>query len=215
MAVTDVINTGNPVPSTFKVNKYDDIDGGRVAQSTPRGRLCFRDAATGRMTLPRTLTEAQQAVYPVDWAKPLNPGPYFDGPGLNGNPIYGVNDGSLDEQQLDFKIDPDVAFQIPWPAAFKVFDLPPALYNQPVTSGNKCLIYDGESTMTYGSGNFMGAVTDYSYGSKVYAEYSTGNEGKITVSGSVAGNTTVGRVMGLNIFGTDTITVKLKGISAL
>src|ERR1035437_4288785 len=204
--MADAINTINRVPGTFKVNKYDDIDGGRVAQLTARGRLCFRDTVTNRMTLPRTAGEASFAVYPVDWAKPLNPPPYFDGPGLNGNPIHGLDDGSLTNQDTNFQIDPDVAFQIPWPAAFKTYELPPELYNLPVTSGNKCLIYDGESTVTYGSGAYMGAATDYGYGQRIYAEFSAGNEGKITVSG--AGLTAVGRVINKDVFGTDTLTVK-------
>jgi hypothetical protein len=52
-------------------------------------------------------------------------------------------------------------------------------------------------------------------GSPVYPDYTTGNEGKLTVSGSAAGNTMVGTVVGMNIFGTNTITVKLKGTDAL
>lgn len=209
----DAINTGNPVKSTFLVNKYADIDGGRAAQETPRGRLCFRDT-NGRLTLPTTIAMARKAVFPVDWAKPLNPPPYFDGPGLNGNPIYGLNDGSLNQQESDFDIDPDAAFQTPWPAAIKTYDLPPALYNLPVTSGNKVLIYD-EGTFTYGSGNYSGVISDYTRGSLIYADYTSGNEGKITVSGAAAGNTAVGHVVDLEVFGQNTITVKLKGHNAL
>lgn len=212
--MADAINTGNPVDTTtFIVNKYDDIDGSRVNQETPRGRLAFRDT-NGRMTLPRTLTEAKKAVFPVDWAKPLNPGPYFDGPGLNGATLYPLNDGSLYNQENDFEIDPDTAFTTPWPAAVKQYDIPPMFYNLPVTSGNKCLVYD-EGTFTYGSGNYMGVSSDYNISSILYAEYTSGNEGKITVSGSVAGNTVVGSVVGKDIFGTNTITVKLRGLAAL
>src|SRR6185295_3907365 len=104
--MADAINTGNPVDTTkFIVNKYDDIDGANANQETPRGRLAFRDS-NGRMTLPRTLTEAKKAVFPIDWAKPLNPGPYFDGPGLNGQTINNWNDGSLGQQESDFELDP-------------------------------------------------------------------------------------------------------------
>jgi len=212
--MADAINTGNPVDTTtFIVNKYDDIDGSRVNQETPRGRLAFRDT-NGRMTLPRSLTEAKKSVYPVDWAKPLNPGPYFDGPGLNGATLYPFNDGSFYNQENDFDIDPDVAFTTPWPAAIKQYDIPPMFYNLPVTSGNKCLVYD-EGTFTYGSGNYTGVSSDYGIGSLLYAEYVSGSEGKITASGSVAGNTVVGTVVGKDIFGTNTITVKLRGNAAL
>lgn len=212
--MADAINTGNPVDTTtFIVNKYDDIDGSRVNQETPRGRLAFRDT-NGRMTLPRSLTEAKKAVFPVDWAKPLNPGPYFDGPGLNGATLYPFNDGSLYNQENDFDIDPDVAFTTPWPAAIKQYDIPPMFYNLPVTSGNKCLVWDG-GTFTYGSGNYMGVITDYNISSLLYAEYVSGSEGKITASGSVAGSTVVGTVVGKDIFGTNTITVKLRGNAAL
>lgn len=212
--MVDAINTGNPVNTTkFIVNKYDDIDGSRANQSTPRGRLAFRDT-NGRMTLPRDLTEAKKAVFPIDWAKPLNPGPYFDGPGLNGTTLYPFNDGSFNEQENDFALDPDTAFTTPWPAAIKVYDIPPMFYDLPVTSGNKVLVWDA-GTFTYGSGNYTGYSVEFGYGSLVYADYSSGNEGKITVSGSVAGNTVVGTVVGREIFGTNTITVKLRGSAAL
>lgn len=211
--MVDAINTGNHAPGTFVVNKYADIDGGRVDQETPRGRLCYR-SATGRFVLPTTLAQAQNSVFPVDWAKPLNPGPYFDGPGLNGNPIYGTNDGSLNEQESDFAIDPDTLFQTPWPAAIKQYDVPPALYNLPVTSGNKVLVYD-EGVFTYGSGNYVGVPSNYTRGFPVYADYTAGNEGKITYSGAVAGNTAVGFVYDKDVFGPNTITVKLKGHNAL
>jgi hypothetical protein len=211
--MADAINTGNPVKSTFIVNKYADIDGARSAQETPRGRLCFRDT-NGRMTLPTTLAMAQKAVFPVDWAKPLNPGPYYDGPGLNGATLYPYNDGSLNEQENDFLLDPDLGFTTPWPAGVKEYDLPPHLYNLPVTSGNKVLVYD-EGTFTYGSGNYSGIITDFAPGSLVYADYSTGNEGKITVSGAVAGNTAIGHVTQVDVFGKNTVTVKMKGHNAL
>lgn len=211
--MVDAIDTGNPVKSTFIVNKYADIDGARSAQETPRGRLCFRDT-NGRMTLPSTLAQAKKAVFPVDWAKPLNPGPYFDGPGLNGQTLYSVNDGSLNEQEGDFLIDPDAGFQTPWPAAIKEYALPPHLYNLPVTSGNKVLVYD-EGTFTYGSGNYSGIINDFVPGSLVYTDYSSGNEGKITVSGLVAGNTAIGHVTQVDVFGKNTVTVKLKGHNAL
>jgi len=213
--MVNAINTGNPVKSTFIVNKYADIDGGSAtaAVETPRGRLCFRDAL-GRMQIPRTITEARKAVYPVDWAKPLNPGPWFDGPGLNGNPIYGVNSGSANEQVNDFTIDPDAAFATPWPAAFKQYEVYPALYNLPVTSGNKVLVYD-EGTFTYGSGNYSGDIVNFTIGSAIYADYTTGNEGKITVSGGAGGNTAIGHVTQIDTFGKNTVTVKLKGHNAL
>src|SRR3972149_8019242 len=123
--MVDAINSGNPTSATFIVNKYSDIDGSRVAQSTARGRFCFRDS-DGRMLLPRTLTEAQKSVYPVDWAKPLNPGPYFNnGEGLNGSTLYPVDDGSLFNQENTFSLDPDQAFQTPWPAAVGLsYELP-------------------------------------------------------------------------------------------
>lgn len=212
--MADAINTGNPVSTTtFIVNKYDDIDGSRVAVETPRGRFAFRDT-DGRMRIPRTLTEAQKAVFPVDWAKPLNPPPYFDGPGLNGATLYPFNDGSQFNQENAFAIDPDTAFSTPWPAAIKQYDLPPMFYNLPVTSGNKCLVFD-EGTFTYGSGNYSGVSSDYNIGSKLYAEYTSGNEGKITASGSAAANTVVGIVVGKDIFGQNTLTIKTKGLAAL
>lgn len=213
--MVNAINTGNPVKSTFIVNKYADIDGGNAvaAVETPRGRLCFRDS-NGKMQIPRTITEARKAVFPVDWAKPLNPGPWFDGPGLNGNPIYGVNNGSMSEQANDFTIDPDAAFTTPWPAAFKQYEVYPALYNLPVTSGNKVLVYD-EGTFTYGSGNYSGVISDFNVGSQIFADYTTGNEGKITVSGAATGASSIGVVTMLNQFGQNTVTVKLKGHNAL
>jgi hypothetical protein len=212
--MADAINTGNPVSTTkFIVNKYDDIDGSRVNQETPRGRLCFRDS-NGRMTLPRTLTEAKKAVFPTDWAKPLNPPPYFDGPGLNGATLYPFSDGSLGSQENSFAMDPDVAFATPWPAGIKQYDIPPLFYDLPVTSGNKALVWDG-GTFTYGSGNYMGVSSDYNLSTLVYTEYSSGNEGKLTTSGSIAGNVPVGQVLGRDIFGPNTITVKLRGTAAI
>lgn len=212
--MADAINTGNPVSTTtFIVNKYDDIDGVRVNQDTARGRLCFRDS-NGRMTLPRTITEAQRAVFPVDWPKPLNPGPYFDGPGLNGATLYPFSDGSLDAQENSFAMDPDTAYNSAWPAAIKQYDIPPLFYNLPVTSGNKALAFD-EGTFTYGSGNYTGVSSDYNYGSVVFTDYTSGNEGKITVSGAAGGNTPVGHVVGKDIFGQNTITVKLRGLAAV
>jgi hypothetical protein len=212
--MVDAINTGNPVDTTkFIVNKYDDIDGSRCNQESPRGRLAFRDT-NGRMTLPRTITEARKAVFPIDWAKPLNPPPYFDGPGLNGSFLYPFNDGSLNNQEGDFNMDPDVAFSTPWPAAVKQYDIPPLFYDLPVTSGNKVLVYDG-GTFTYGSGNYTGVSSDYSFGSLIFADYTSGNEGKVTASGAAAGNLAVGTVVGREIFGPNTITVKLRGVAAL
>jgi hypothetical protein len=212
--------TTNPVKPLFLVNKYDDIDGGRVAQETPRGRFAFKDATTGRLTLPRNLGEAQKAVWPVDWAKPLNPGPYFlNGNGLNGTTLYPFNDGSLYQQENDFDIDPDVAFTTPWPAAVgPEYDISPLFYNKPIPSGAMCLVYDGTATFTFGSGAYVGQTENYVIGSKVYVDYTTGNEGKLTVSGSAAGNTVVGVVVNKNLFadpGNDTITVKIKGVDAL
>ena len=211
----DAINTGNAVPFTkFIVNKYSDIDGGpaRVSQETPRGRLCFRDT-NGRMTLPRTATEAAKAVYPVDWAKPLNPPPYFDGPGLNGQLPNALNDGSLDNQESDFDISFINTFtQGGWPVGYKQYDIPPHFYDLPVTSGNKCLVYD-QGTVTYGSGNYIGTITNYSIGQKLYTAFDSGNEGKLTHASS--GTTVVAVVVQRETFGPGTLTVKLYGTPAL
>jgi hypothetical protein len=212
--MTDAINTGNPVDTTqFIVNKYSDIDGARLNQETARGRFAFRDT-NGRMTLPRTLTEAKLAVFPVDWPKPLNPGPYFTGPGLNGVTVNYWNDGSLGQQETDYELDPDKAFVANWPTGITQYDIPLMFYGLPMTSGNKALVFDG-GTFTFGSGAYTGVSSDFSLGSRVYADYTTGNEGKLTVSGSAAGNTTVGFVIDKGTFGTNTITVKLKGLAAL
>ena len=212
--MANAINTGNPVDTTtFIVNKYDDIDGSGVNQDTPRGRLAFRDT-NGLMTLPRTIVEARKAVFPVDWFKPLNPGPYFDGLGLNGTTLYPFSTGSLNAQENSFAMDPDAAYQTPWPAAILQYDVPKLFYNLPVPSGVAVLVYD-EGTFTYGSGNYSGVSSDYNYGSAVYPEYTSGNEGKITVSGGAGGNTVVGHVVGKDIFGVNTITVKMKGEAAL
>lgn len=212
--MANAINTGNPVqPVLFIVNKYDDISGARVNQETPRGRLCFIDS-NGRLSTPNTFAESKKAVFPTDWAKPLNPAPYFDGPGLNGNPIYGFSDGSLDAQETEFTMDPDLAYQTPWPAAVKVYDLPPHLYGLPVTSGNKALYYD-EGVFTYGSGNFVGASSTYSPGDLVYAEYSSGNEGKVTRALSSGTGVPVGIVEQVDTFGAETVTVRMRGVAAL
>jgi hypothetical protein len=212
--MANAIDTGNPVPHTkFIVNKYSDIDGGpaRVSQETHRGRFCFRDT-NGRMTLPRTAVEAAKAVYPVDWAKPLNPPPYFDGPGLNVQLPNAVNDGSLFNQENDF----DISFingyvDGIWEPA-REFDIPPHFYDLPVTSGNKCLVYD-EGTVTYGSGNYVGVVNNYSIGQRVYVAFDSGNEGKLTYAAS--GTTIAAIVVQRETFGPGTLTVKLKGTSAL
>jgi hypothetical protein len=201
------------VTGTFKVNKYDDIDGARVSQKTERGRLCFRDS-DGRMTLPRTLAEAKKALFPVDWAKPLNPGPYYLGAGLNGEQIYSINDGSFNEQESAFLLDEDQGYSTPWPAAIITYEIYPALYNLPVVSGNKALVYDG-GTFTFTSGAFTGIINDFHKGQVVYTDYSTGNEGKLTVSGVAAGNTVVGQVVDMDVFGANTITVKLRGSEAI
>ena len=208
----DAINTGNPVPFTkFIVNKYDDIDGSRVNQETVRGRLCFRDS-NGRMTLPRTAAEAAKAAYPVDWAKPLNPGPYYDGPGLNGQLPNAFNDGSLNNQESDFDISFINNFTAGVWAGVKEYDIPPHFYDLPVTSGNKCLVYD-EGTVTYGSGNYIGVITNYSIGQKLYTAFDSGNEGKLTFASS--GTTAVAVVVDREVFGPGTLTVKLKGTAAL
>lgn len=212
--MADAINTGNPVPGTlFIVNDYEMIRGGRINQQTARGRLAFLDT-NGRYTLPRTITEAKKAVFALDWPKPLNPPPYFDGAGLNGAGPNAFGDGSLGNQESGFAIDPDNAYSTPWPQGFTVYDVPPMFLNVPMTSGNKALVWDG-GTYTFGSGAYMGVSSDYNYGSLVYAEYSSGNEGKITVSGSIAGNTVVGHVFDKDVFGVNTITVVLKGNVAL
>jgi len=209
--MADAINTGNPTQPKFIVNKYDDIDGSRVNQETPRGRLCFRDT-NGRMTIPRDATEALKAVFPVDWAKPLNPPPYYDGAGLNGALPNVWNDGSLDNQENDFEIDPDVAFVANWPTGVKAYDLPPAFYNLPVTSGNKALVYDG-GTFTYSSGNYVGTSSDFALGAAVWTATGTAatTGGMLTASGS---GPSVGRVVEKDTYGQNTITVKLKGIGA-
>jgi hypothetical protein len=211
--MADAINTGNPVPFTkFFYNKYDDIDGSRVSQQTERGRLCFRDT-NGRMTLPRSAAEAAKAVYPVDWAEPLNPPPYFEGPGLNGQIPNALNDGSLDNQENDF----DIAYLNNftaggWPVAYKQFDIPLKAYDLPVVSGNKCLVFD-RGTFTYGSGNYIGVINNYTIGQAVYAAFDSGNEGKLTFASS--GTTVVGFVTQRETFGAGTLTVKLKGTVAL
>ena len=212
--MADAINTGNPVNTTkFIVNKYVDIDGARVNQDTPRGRLCFRDT-NGRMTLPRDTTEAAKAVYPVDWAKPLNPPPYFDGPGLNGQLPNAINDGSLNNQENSFTLGYLQAFTDGgWPAAYKTYDIPPQFYDLPVTSGNKCLVFD-EGTVTFGSGNYIGNITQYAIGQRVYADVSgAANYGKPTYASS--GTTVVGIVTQRDTFGPGTLTIKLKGTGNL
>lgn len=212
--MANAIDTGNPVSTTtFIVNKYHEIDGSVANQSTPRGRLAFRDT-NGRMTLPRTLAEAKKAVFPIDWFKPLNPGPYFDGVGLNGTTLYPFSDGSLGAQESSFAMDPDTAYNAAWPAAILQYDIPKLFYNLPVPSGVSVLVYD-EGTVTFGSGNYTGVSSDYSLGGAVYADYTSGNEGKITVSGSAAGNTVIGHVYQKDTFGQNTITVKLRGEGAL
>lgn len=213
--MADAINTGNPTAILFVVNHYDDIKGGFVAQDTPRGRFCFRHT-DGKMTLPDTLAEAQKAVTPVDWAKPLNPGPYFlNGDGLNGSTLYPFSDGSLSDQENSFDLDPDAAFQVPFPAAIgPTYDVPPLFYNKSVPEGARALVYD-EGTFTYGSGNYTGVSSDFAVGSLVYSDYTTGNEGKITVSGLVAGNKSVGVVVSKGVFGQNTITIRAFGLGAL
>lgn len=212
--MADAINTGNPVSTTkFVVNKRgDDIEGGRVNQRTPRGRLGFRDT-NGRFTLPRTFTEANKAVFPLDWAKPLNPGPYYEGAGLNGAGPYPFSDGSLNAQEGGFSMDPDQGFTAPWPLGVKSWDIPPAFMDEPVTSGNKNLAYDG-GTFTYGSGNYVAPLSSYTIGAPVYAAYTSGDEGKITYASSGV-TTVVGHVRDKSVFGPLTLTVKLKGEAGL
>jgi hypothetical protein len=210
--MANAIDTGNPVPFTkFIVNKYDDIDGSRANQETVRGRLCFRDT-NGRMTLPRTAGEAALAAYPIDWAKPLNPPPYYDGPGLNGQLPNAFNDGSLDLQESDFDISFINNFTAGVWAGVKEYDIPPAAYDLPVTSGNKCLVYD-EGTVTYASGQYIGTIAQYSIGQKLYTAFDTGNQGKLTYASS--GTTVVAVVVGRDDYGAGTLTVKLKGTAAL
>lgn len=212
--MADAINTGNPVSTTkFILNKRGiDIKGDRVNQETPRGRLGFRDT-NGRFTLPRTFAEADKAVFPLDWAKPLNPPPYFEGAGLNGAAPYPMNDGSLYEQENDFSLDPDQNFSTPWPVGYVQYDLPPALYDKPVTSGNKALAYDG-GTFTYGSGNYVAPLSSYTIGAPVYAAYTSGDEGKLTYTSSGV-TTKVGHVRSKEVFGVNTLTVDLKGEAGL
>lgn len=211
--MADAIVTRNPVSTTkFVVNKYDDIDGSRVNQETPRGRLAFRDT-NGRMTLPRTFAEANKAVCPVDWPKPLNPPPYFIGPGLNGAGPYAFSDGSLDASESTFTLDPDLAYQTPWPVGVTVYEIPPLFYDVPVTSGNKCLVFD-EGTFTFGSGNYVAPLSSYTEGALVYVAYTSGDEGKPTYASSGV-TTHAGIVVGKEIFGANTLTVKLFGNEAL
>jgi len=212
--MADAINTGNPVSTTkFIWNKYEDIDGANANQDTPRGRFCFRDT-NGRMTLPRDATEAAKAVYPVDWARPLNPPPYYEGPGLNGALPNPFNDGSLGQQETDFNLGFLQQFVdgtgVP---AYKEYDIPPYYYDLPVTSGNKVLVFDG-GTFTYGSGNYIGSISQYTIGQRVYADVSgAANYGKPTYSAS--GTTVVGIVTQRETFGTGTLTIKVKGTDAL
>ena len=210
--MADAINTGNPTTPIFIVNKYEDIDGSRVSHETPRGRLCFKDS-NGRMTIPRTAAEAAKAVFPVDWAKPLNPPPYYEGPGLNGALPNAFDDGSLDAQENSFTIDMNSAYVANWPVAFKTYDVPPAFLNIPVTSGNKCLAFD-EGVFTYTSGNYVGTLADYTIGNPVYVATGTAatTGGMLTASGS---GSNVGHVYSKEVFGTGTLTVKLKGHAAL
>lgn len=210
--MANAINTGNPVPFTkFIVNKYGDIDGSRSNQETVRGRLCFRDS-NGRMTLPRTATEAAKAAYPVDWVEPLNPGPYYDGAGLNGSLPGAFSDGSLDSQENDFNINYFNSFTAGQIPGYVTYDTYPKWLDLPVVSGNKVLVYD-EGTVTYGSGNYIGNITQYSIGQKLYTAFDSGNEGKLTYASS--GTTVVAVVVGREIFGDGTLTVKLKGTAAL
>lgn len=209
--MANAITTFSPTATTFVVNKYDDIDGARVAQDTPRGRFCLRDAS-GRMVLPRDSDEAKKAVFPVDWAKPLNPGPYFlNAGGLNGTSVYPFDDGSVNGQENDFALDPDQVFQAPWPIAIgPVYDVSPLFYNKPVPSGARCLVYD-EGTFTYGSGNYTGVISDYSIADRVYASDVSGSEGQLTLSGTIA----VGIVVNKDVFGQNSITIKALGSSQL
>lgn len=211
--MANAINSGNPVSTTkFVINKYEDIQGNRVNQSTPRGRLAFVDT-NGRMTLPRTSGEAATAAFLVDWAKPLNPPPYFEGAGLNGAPPYAFSDGSLNAQEGTFTLDPDQAYQTPWPVGFVQYEIPPLLYDLPVTSGNKCLVFDG-GTFTFGSGNYVAPLSAYAYGAPVYPAYTAGDEGKVTYASSGV-STVVGRVYQKEVFGANTLTVIMKGVDAL
>lgn len=210
--MVNAIDTGNPVPFTkFIVNKYDDIDGSDTNQETHRGRICFRDG-NGRMTLPRTAAEAAKAVYPVDWFMPLNPGPYFRGAGLNGQPPNSVNDGTLGQQESDFLLYPTDGFTAGWPITYEQSDIPFKYYDAPVPSGAQCLVYD-EGTVTYGSGNYIGVITNYTIGQKLYVAFDSGNEGKLTYANS--GTTAVAVVVDRERFGAGTLTVKLKGTAAL
>jgi len=210
--MADAITTGNPVSTTkFIVNKYEDIQGGRVNQETPRGRLAFIDT-NGRFSLPQSSGDAAKAAFVIDWPKPLNPAPYFDGPGLNGSPPYPFSDGSTETSENTFTLDPDQAFQTPWPAAYVVYNVPPMVYGFPVTSGNKCLAFDG-GTFTFGSGNYVGTLANYAYGAPIYAAYGSGTEGMVTHNSG--GTTVFGRVFQKNVFGPDTLTVIMKGVDAL
>lgn len=212
--MADSIVTRNPVSTTkFVINDYEDIEGGRVNQTTPRGRLGFRDT-NGRFTLPRTFGEANKAVFALDWPKPLNPAPYFDGPGLNGEGPYAFNSGGTNEgSQSTFAMDPDTAFQTPWPIGVKVYDIPPLFYDIAVTSGNKALVFN-EGTFTYGSGNYVAPLSSYTIGAPVYAAYTSGDEGKLTYASSGV-TAIVGRVRSKEVFGVNTLTVNLNGESVI
>ena len=213
--MADAISTGNPVKMQFNVNKYDDIGGSRVSQLTGRGRFCFIDT-TGYMTLPRTFAEANKAVIPVDWAKPLNPGPYFNtGDGLNGSTFNPFSDGSLGSQESGFAINPDTAFSAAWPAAITVYDVPPLFYNVAVPSGAKCLTYNGEAVVTYGSGNYDGYITDYALGSKVYASLTAGKLGCVAPVAASGVTVAIGVVLSKGVFGDQTLTITTRGLSAI
>lgn len=209
--MANAINTGNPVSTTkFVLNKIgSDIKGVRVNQETPRGRLAFRDT-NGRMTLPRTFAEADKAKFPTDWPKPLNPGPYFDGPGLNGQTQFSWSDGQLNDQENDYVMDPDVAFTTGWPAGITQYEIPQLFYDLPVASGNKALAFDG-GTVTYGSGNYVAPLSSYTVGAEVYAAYTTGDEGKPTYASSGV-TTVIGYVREKETFGTNTLTIDLVGL---
>lgn len=208
--MADAIDTGNPVTTPFVINKYEDIDQGRINQTTARGRLAFKDT-NGRYTLPRTNAEAAKAVFVVDWPKPLNPPPYFEGAGLNGAPPYPFSDGSYNAQTDTWTLDTDVAYQTPWPVGYVTYEVPPLFYNVAMTSGNKCLVFDG-GTFTYASGSYVGGLANYAFGGKIYPSFESGHEGKVSY---IPSGVAVGFVFDMETFGAGTLTVKMKGNDAL
>jgi hypothetical protein len=88
-------------------------------------------------------------------------------------------------------------------------------YDLPVTSGNKVLVFDG-GTFTYGSGNYTGVSSDYQLLDHLYSQ-TIPQVMRVSQPYLVMllPNTVMGTVVGKDIFGTNTITVKLRGNAAV